>query len=235
MQSVILVGGRGERMTPLTDLLPKPMLPIKDKPVLWYQLMLLKKHGIRDIIICGHYLFDTIKEYFGDGSDFDIKIKYVYEETPLGTGGALKNAEHEIKEDFVVLNGDVVTNLNITDLVRFHKEKNGIATLVLRETDHPEDSDIVQINEKNKVVRFFFKKDKDKIGNLGNTGLFIFNKEILNYIPKETCILEKVLSNLASSLHLHGYVSRDYIRDMGTFERYERIKKDFENGVLKWE
>lgn len=233
MQSVILVGGRGERMKPLTDLLPKPMLPIKDNPVLWYQLMLLKKHGISDIIICGYYLFDTIKEYFSNGSAFGVSIKYVYEEEPLGTGGALKNAEHEIKEDFIVLNGDVVTNLNIKELVKFHKEKKGIATLVLRETDHPEDSDIVEINNENKVVRFFFKKDKNKVGNLGNTGIFVFKKEILDHIPNEPCILEKdVIAPIITFSPIYGYVSKDYIRDMGTFERYEKIKKDFESGVV---
>src|SRR3989338_6527928 len=103
MQAVILVGGRGERLRPLTDSIPKPMLPVDGKPVLWHQIMLLKKHGIHDIIICGHYLLSKIRDYFGSGKELGVSIEYVDEPQPLGTGGAVKNAQRWIKGDFVLL------------------------------------------------------------------------------------------------------------------------------------
>lgn len=236
MQCVILAGGRGERLRPLTDTLPKPMLPFGGKPLLEYHLSLLKRHGVTDVVICGHHLFDSIKNRFGSGSEFGVKISYVYEEKPLGTGGAIKNAEGEIKEDFVLLSGDVATNLDITALAGFHKEKNALATLVLRKTDHPEDSDIVRIDGQNRVVNFFFRHDKSKSGNLGNTGLFAFSKDVLDYIPETHCNLEKdVVAVLIHDFPVYGYVSGDYIKDIGTFERYEKVKKDIESGALAWE
>ncbi|MBI2578434.1 MAG: nucleotidyltransferase family protein [Candidatus Aenigmarchaeota archaeon] len=236
MQCVILAGGRGERLRPLTDSLPKPMLPFGGKPLLEYHLSLLKRHGITDVVICGHYLFDSIKNHFGNGGAFGVKISYVHEEKPLGTGGAVKNAAGEIKEDFILLSGDVATNLDITALAGFHKEKNALATLVLRKTDHPEDSDTVQIDGQSRVTNFFFKDEKIKKGNLGNTGLFAFKKSILDRIPETPCNMEKdVVAGLIHDFPVYGYVSGDYIKDMGTFERYEKVRKDIESGALTWE
>ena len=109
MKAVILAGGRGERLKPLTDNLPKPMLPINGKPVIEYQIELLKKAGINDIIICGQYLFEKIINYFGNGEKLGVKIQYIKEKIPLGTGGAIKNAEGFINDDFLLLNGDIAT------------------------------------------------------------------------------------------------------------------------------
>lgn len=236
MQAVILVGGRGERLMPLTDSLPKPMLLVAGKPVLWHQIMLLKKHGIRDMIICGHYLFSKIRDCFGSGKELGVSIVYVDEPQPLGTGGAVKNAQRWINGDFVLLYGDVVTDLDITKLVEFHKKNLAAATLVLRKTDHPKDSDIVQIDKNNRVIKLFPKPHPDNVGDLGNTSLFALSRQILDHIPDRPCNLEHdVIAGLVSSLPIYGYVSADYIRDMGTPERLEKVRKDVESGAVKWQ
>ena len=129
MMALILAGGRGERLRPLTDKIPKPLLPVKGKPLLEWQVELLKKYRINEIMICGHYMFDKIKEYFGTGARFGVNIKYIYEEVPLGTGGAMKNAESEINSTVVVIYGDIFTDINIKNLLTFHKSKKADATI----------------------------------------------------------------------------------------------------------
>lgn len=228
-KAIILVGGRGERMKQLTYKIPKPMLPIAGKPVLEYQIKLLKKHGITKIILCGHYLFDVIKNYFGLGKKFGVEIEYCDEKEPMGTGGAIKNAEMFLKdvENFIAFNGDVMTEIDVKKLLDFHEINNGIGTLVLRLTDHPIDSDIVEIDDNKKLVNFV-GRDQKKILT-ANTGLFVFNKKILDFIPLKFCSIEKdIIKNLYSGLNFYGYVTDEYIKDMGTFERYENVKKRYE-------
>lgn len=230
-KALILAGGRGERMKPLTDKMPKPMLEVAGKPVLQHQIELLRKHGIVKIVIAGHYLFNVIKDYFGSGEKFGVEIEYCDEENPMGTGGAIKNAEKFLSEadNFIVFSGDVMTEINVKSLFQFHKEKKALATLVLRHSDHPYDSDIVEINENGRVKKFIGKGQE--IFNLGNTGIFVFGKEIFAFIPREFCIIEKVLAQLCESADIYGYLTNEYIKDMGTFERYENVKKHFENKI----
>ena len=228
ISAVILAGGMGERLRPLTDKVPKPMLPIKGRPLLEHQISLLKRHGIRDVVICGHYLFRKIKE-FGDGRKFGVRITYVDDgPAPLGSGGALKNAREYIKsENFVVLNGDVVTNINISRLVRFHMEKKSLATPVLRKTDHPLDSDIVEMDHNNMVTRFV-GRGQDRI-RTAITGVFMLNRAFLDIIPAGKSNLEK--DGISKAIHIgkvYGFVSEDYFKDIGTIERYQKAEKEFE-------
>ncbi len=227
LKAVILVGGRGERLKPLTDTSPKPMVPVKGKPVLQYQIELLKQHGVRNIVLCGHYLFEKIKDYFGNGEKFGVNIEYVDEETPLGTGGGIKNAERLIHGSFLVFMGDILTNLNLTSLIDFHIKHHGLGTLVIRETDHPDDSDLVKVDNNNKVLRIFKKHEKNKEGNLANTGFFVFNREILNKIPNGISNLEgDILYNIVGKEIIYGYLSSDYIKDVGTMERYKNVNSE---------
>ncbi len=230
LKALILAGGRGERMRQLTDKLPKPMLPVAGKPVIQHQIELLRKHGIIKIVIAGHYLFEVIKNYFGSGEKFGVEIEYCDEEIPLGTGGAIRNAERFLSEveSFVVLSGDVMTEIDIKSLFQFHKNKKALATLVLRHTDHPYDSDIVEVDRDGRVKKIIGKGQKKS--DTANTGNFVFQKEILNFIPKGFCIIEKdVLSQLCDSENIYGYLASEYTKDMGTPERYENVKKYFEN------
>jgi D,D-heptose 1,7-bisphosphate phosphatase len=227
-KAIIMAGGRGERMRPLTDKLPKPMLPIAGKPVLEHQIELLKKNGITKIVICGHYLFGMIKDYFGSGERFGVELEYMDEEIPMGTGGAIKNAEGLITTDyFFVFNGDTMTEINTRRLFEFHKAKDGLGTLVLRHSDHPKDSDIVKIDENERLIGFIGRGQTEM--DIANTGIFVFSRKILDFIPRTFCAIERdVIKDLYKTENFYGYITDEYIKDMGTFDRYESVKKRYE-------
>jgi len=227
-KAVILAGGRGERLWPLTKSIPKPMIEINGKPLLEHHINLLKRHGINEIIICASYLVDKIKEYFGNGSKFGVKIYYPEEKELLGTGGAIKNAAEYLKdtESFIVLSGDVVTNIDISSLIRFHNSHNGIATVVVRESDHPYDSDIIRLDKNNRVVEYIGRGQEDV--KTANTGISILRSEIVSLIPNGVSNLEKdILFSIINKEKIYGYMSKDYIKDMGTHERLEKVRKEF--------
>lgn len=227
VKTVILVGGRGERLRPLTDTLPKPMLSIKGKPLLQYLVGINKVSGITNIIMSGHYLFDKIKEYFEDGSKFGVKIEYVDDgNKPLGSGGALRNCSNLLPENFIVMSGDVFTNIDIWELLKFHFRKNSIATLVVRKTDHPYDSDLIELDEDFRAVKFYSKKNIKKIGDIANTSLFVFKKEIISFINGKKPNLESdVISKIIQLGNVYCYLNTKYIvKDIGTIERYNNIK-----------
>ncbi len=225
MSAVILVGGRGERMKPLTDNLPKPMLPIKGKPILEHQINLLRKYGINNITLCGHYLFQKIIDYFGDGSKFGIEITYIDEPEPLGTGGALKNAENKIKsKNFILMNGDIATNVRLSKLIQFHLEKHALATLVLRVSDHPCDSDVIEIDENCMVSNFVGKGQEET--RTANTGIFAINKKFLEFIPKGVSNLEKDVISKMIGQPVFGFISDDYFKDIGTIERFNKAQEE---------
>lgn len=227
MKAVILAGGRGERLRPLTDTIPKPMLEIAGKPILEHQIEILKKYGIRDILICGHYLFNKIKDYFSDGSGFGVNITYSYEKYPLGTGGAIKKIENFIDSVFLVLYGDIMLNMNLLKLIMFHKNNNSLLTLVLHESDHPYDSDIIK-TEGDKIIEILGKHVKDPPTRLAKTSLFVAEHEIFRFIPAEKSDFDsQALPAIIKTNRVFGYVTDEFIKDVGTVDRYEEIKKKF--------
>ncbi len=229
MKAVILVGGRGERLRPLTDTLPKPMLEIDGKPILEHQIELLKKYGIRDILVCGHYLFEKIKNYFKDGSVFGVGISYSDEETPMGTGGAIKKVEGFIDSTFIVLYGDIMLEMNLMKLVMFHKEKKSLLTLVLHESDHPYDSDLVDTNN-SKVIKILGKHVKNPQTKLAKTSIFIAEPEVLEFLPDGRSDFDaEALPKIVETGRVFGYTTNEFIKDVGTVDRYESIRKRFEN------
>lgn len=227
VKAIILAGGRGERLRPLTDKLPKPLLPINGKPVLWHQIMLLKKHGVRDIVICGHYLFDKIKDCFGDGSRFGVNITYVNEKEPLGTGGAIKNCERYIKNTSLVVYGDEMIEMDLSKLIQFHRNKGGLATIVVHETDHPHDSDLVETNKDGLVTAFFSKGGKKDL-KISKSSVYVIEPPVFKFIEDKCDFDRTVLPKLINKKAVFGYLTDEYIKDMGTFERYEVIRKRFE-------
>ncbi len=231
--AVIIAGGRGTRLAPLTDTVPKPMLDVCGKPILLWQVELLKKCGIRNFVFCTHYLHEVIETYFGDGSKFGIKINYAVEKEPLGTGGALVNARNFLSVDFILLAGDIVTNFNVQELIDFHKQRNAIATAVCRVSDHPTDSDLLELDFDNKLIKFHEKKTGGEIfTKLGNTGHFMLNKKILDFLPPGQSNLERdCLTKVINRRQAFAYVlNKGYIKDVGTPERLEQVRQDFE----KW-
>ncbi len=227
IKTVILVGGRGERLNPLTDSIPKPMLPIKGKPLLEYLVELNKKYGIDKILMSGHYLFAKIKEYFKDGAKYGVSIEYVDDGTePLGSGGALRNCKDKLPENFIVMSGDVFTNINLWELIKFHLKKGCMATLVVRKTDHPQDSDLIEMADNLKAVKFYGKDSPNKVGDISNASPFVFKKGIIKFIVGDTPNLENdVVASAIKSTDVYCYFNTKYlIKDIGTLERYKSVE-----------
>jgi len=153
MKAIILAGGLGERLRPLTDAIPKPLLPIKNKPILEHAINNFKKHGITDIILSIGYRADKIKEYFGDGSKFGVNISYCIEDTPLGTGGAIKKAAEGITETFLAINGDNVSDANWIEEIEFHKKHNAKITIGLFPVEDVTKFGIAKLEE-DKLIEF---------------------------------------------------------------------------------
>jgi D,D-heptose 1,7-bisphosphate phosphatase len=229
MKAVVLVGGRGERLRPLTDNIPKPMLEIKGKPILEHQIELLKKYGIRNVLVCGHYLFEKIKDYFGDGSEFGVKIDYSDEEIPMGTGGAIKKVESLIDSTFIVLYGDIMLEMDLMKLVMFHKKKSSLLTLVLHESDHPYDSDLVE-TDSSRVIKILGKHVENPPTRLAKTSIFIAEPEVLEFLSDGKSDFDaEALPKIVETGKVFGYTTDEFIKDIGTVDRYERVRKRFEN------
>jgi mannose-1-phosphate guanylyltransferase/phosphomannomutase len=180
--AVILAGGKGTRLSKIRMDIPKPMMPVLDKPILQYQIELLVEHGFKKVWLVVGHLHEQIQEYFQDGAQFGISIKYYVEDTPLGTVGGLKAIENELVEPFLVLYGDVMINMDLKKLIRFHQSKHADATLVVHPNDHPYDSDLLDINEREQVVAFYPKPHPNglRYRNLVNAAAYIFDPVVLS-------------------------------------------------------
>ena len=228
MKAIILAAGKGERLRPLTDTLPKVMIKIGNKPCIQHNIELLKKHGIRDIAINTHYLPEKIKEYLGSGEKFGVKIKYSFEPEILGTAGALNNFRDFFDETFVVIYGDVIHQTNLSEMLKFHKEKEGFATLALDDRSQV-GRGVIILDEKDEIIQFV-EKPKEKIpGGLINSGIYIVEPEIMNHIPKGFSdfgndILPRLLTE---GKKLFGFRTGKVI-DIGSLEDLEEARKLFE-------
>jgi histidinol-phosphate phosphatase family protein len=232
-KAVILAGGRGERLRPLTDLIPKPMIEIAGKPLLQHQIEVLKKNGITEIVLCGSYLVEKIKDYFGDGVQFGVKIYYPDEPEQLGSGGAVKNAQEFLKDTkrFIIINGDkmIGPEFDFSTMLNYDAGKNGFATLLVRETDHPLDSDILKLDNSNKVVEFIGRgQDVHKISN---SGIIVAKPSLLEFIPEGKSNIERdVVFRLIRSKDIYGFMlpKEWFVRDIGTHEGLNKAKNHFE-------
>lgn len=183
-KAVILCGGRGTRLQPLTDEIPKPLIKIGDKPLLEHLVNVLKRSGIKDIYMAVSYLGEQIERHFGDGTKWRVNIFYSYDQDPLGGAGAIKLLENKLNSTFAVLNGDVLTDLDFHKMAKFHCQKAGIASFLVHKTDHPYDSDLVEFDKDFLVKRFFRPKPGDKFKPISKSGTHIFEPEVLKFIPK---------------------------------------------------
>jgi transketolase len=224
IKCIILAGGRGERLRPLTDKVPKPMLLVDGKPILEWQIKLLRETGIRDIIICGHYLFDEIKKYFKDGGNFGVHIDYCYEESPLGTGGAIKNAERFLDSTFLVLYGDEMIDMNIKKFIEFHKKNGAKITMLLHETDHPQDSDLVSIDYDGRVLKLYRRPNTAIPSKLSKSSLYVIEPSVLNSMPEGVFDLDMdFIFKYIEDGNVYGYVTDEFIKDIGTMERLKMV------------
>jgi len=230
MKAVILVGGEGTRLHPLTLNTPKAMVPILNRPFLEYLILYLKKHGVRDIILTTSYLPDRIQGYFGDGTESGVHLTYLIEETPLGTAGAVKNASSLLDEPFFVMNGDIITGIDLSTMMSRHRETKPRVSIALTPVDNPTIYGVVETDGNGMVKRFVEKPSREEVTtNMINAGIYILEPEVLSYIPPTTnSTFERHLFPLLleKGEPILSYPSTTYWIDIGTPEKYLKVNHD---------
>ncbi len=242
MKCVIMAGGRGTRIASIAKDIPKPMVKVCGKPVLEHEIESLREQGITEILITVSYLGDKIIDYFGDGSAYGVDIKYFCEKTPMGNAGALfvPEVREWLNDDFLLINADSIFCVDINRFISFHKTKGGLATIFSHPNSHPYDSGLIIADSDGKVEKWLTKEDSRPhfYENRVNAGIHILNCEVLDAL-QATVMTERVdldrqiLRPLAGTGKLFCYDSSEYVSDMGTPDRYEKVCRDFEKGIVK--
>ena len=246
MKAVIMAGGRGTRLSPLAPDLPKPMVKIAGKPVLEHEIECLRAQGITDLILTVSHMGERIEEYFGDGSRFGVKIRYYRETVPLGNAGALFFLRKELTEDFLLLNGDLVFDVDFSRMFAYHRKKGGKVTLLTHPNSHPYDSGLLVADSDMSVRQWLTKEDERPLyyKNRVNAGIHIINPEVLEgrSLPApggrdgyaEKADLDRdLLKPLAGSGKMFCYDSPEYVGDMGTPERFRAVEEDLLMGRVR--
>lgn len=241
MQALILAGGKGTRLRPLTVFTPKPIVPVVNRPFLTYQLEILARAGIKDITLSLSYQPDKIADLLGDGSDFGVNLRYITEPNPMGTGGAYKFAADSIKETTIVFNGDILTDVDISKIIALHREKKAEATLTLVPVEDPSAYGLVETKPGGRIVRFLEKPKPEQLADLNvntiNAGIYVLEPSILDLIPAgENCSFEYNVfpSILEQALPFYAFVMQgDYWRDIGTPASYLAAHHDSLKGRIK--
>lgn len=245
MKTVIMAGGKGTRISSVASDIPKPMIKIDGMPVLEHEIMCLREQGFTDIIITVSHLGHIIIDYFGDGSKvspitgkpFGVHIEYYIEEQPLGNAGALFKLKDKLTEDFLLLNADAVFDIDFNRFVEYHNQKGGRVTLFTHPNSHPYDSGLIVANEECAVEKWLAKEDERPkyYRNRVNAGLHIISPKVLekNIDTLKIDLDRQLLKPLAGSGMMFVYDSPEYVKDMGTPDRYEAVCRDFKNGTVK--
>jgi len=240
MQAVILVGGEGTRLRPLTSTVPKPVVPLVDRPFIVYMLEWLKRHGIDDVILSCGFLATSVRNVLGDGEQLGIRLRFVEEPEPRGTAGALKYAESFLDERFLMLNGDVLTDIDLTAQIEQHERTGASGTLALVPVPDPTNYGLVRLNENNSVREFVEKPSADQIDtNLISAGAYVLERDILDLIqPDRAVSIEREIWPRLVGKGLFGFPTDAYWLDIGTPERYlqgtfDIIEGNVQTDVLK--
>jgi D,D-heptose 1,7-bisphosphate phosphatase len=243
MKAVILCAGKGERLKPLTDTIPKPMITINNKPILEYLILLCKKHGFEEIFINTSYLPEKIKEYFGNGEKWGIKITYSYEPELLGTSGALNNFKEFLNDTFIVIYGDNITDIDLTRMLKFHKKNDALATLALRKkSKEHKAASFVTVDNKSQLTGIIEKPSDSQFSELckefylSNSGIYILEPNILDYIPEgfSDFAYDIFPKTIKKGEKLVGFMMDEYyFREVGKKEKYELAKNELESGKNK--
>ena len=238
MQALILAGGEGTRLRPLTSTIPKPVVPLVDRPFISYMLEWLRGHGIDDVILGCGFMADRVQRVLGDGAELGIRLQYLEEPGPLGTGGALKFAEDLLEERFFMLNGDVLADLDLTAQLEQHERTGARATLALFPVEDPSAYGLVRCNADHSVHEFIEKPGVEELDtNLISAGAYILEREILDGMPPagtNVSIEREVFPRLVGA-GLYGYVASGYWMDIGTPERYLKATYDILDGNVRTE
>ena len=236
MKAVIMAGGEGSRLRPLTTNLPKPMMPLVNRPMMEHVVNLLAHHGFDEIVVTVAYLASAIRNYFGDGSQFGVRMVYATEESPLGTAGSVRNAMDELQERFLVISGDVLTDIDLSAIWASHIEKGALATIALTPVDNPLEFGIVITREDGSIERFLEKPSWGQVfSDTINTGIFVLEPEIFDYIPagRPVDFSSEVFPHLLEDERpLYGAVTEGYWEDVGTLGAYVTAHKDILDGKV---
>ncbi|UCH33907.1 MAG: NDP-sugar synthase [Armatimonadota bacterium] len=236
MKGLILAGGKSTRLYPLTFNLPKPMVPVLNRPFLEHMIEWLHSHGIRDIILTTCYLPDAIREHFKSGADHGVNIEYVIEERPLGTGGAIKNCEQLLDGTFYVFNGDILTGLDLRDMARKHERSGAKVSISLTYVEDPTPYGVIETDESGHILRFREKPKPHEItSHYINAGTYVFEPEALAEMPAEkrfSIEREFYPQALERGVPMFGYRDSSYWLDIGTAEKYVQAHRDILSGRL---
>ena len=184
MKAVIMAGGEGARLRPLTCDRPKPMVPLMDKPMMEYIVELLAAHNLQDLAVTLQYLPEQIQDHFGEQSPAGTKFSYFLEDKPLGTAGSVKNAASFLDDTFMVISGDCLTDIDLTAAIEFHRRKKALVTIVLTPQENPLEYGVVMVNDEGRIIRFLEKPGWGEVfSDTVNTGIYILEPEVLDYIP----------------------------------------------------
>jgi mannose-1-phosphate guanylyltransferase/phosphomannomutase len=242
MKAMILAAGLGTRLRPITDTVPKCMIPVANKPLIEHQIVWLKEHGITDIMINLHYLSEKITDYLGDGSKFGVKLHYSFEPELMGTAGGVKKVESFFDDTFVVYYGDEITNYPLSEHIKAHTSSNALMTLLtaIRPTDQKW-STVITTDDTNRITKFIEKPSNEQIKeysvNRENCGVLVCDKKVLSLIPHNTFFdfSRDVLENITSTHLVHSYQIPDnaWWYELGTVERYMAHKPTVESHLSK--
>jgi mannose-1-phosphate guanylyltransferase/phosphomannomutase len=237
VKAVIMAGGFGTRLRPLTNHLPKPMIPMANRPIMEHIVALLKAHGLDDILTLLYFQPEIIERHFGDGAEFGVRMRHVSAAEDYGTAGAVKNAETFLDDTFVIISGDVLTDIDLTEAVRFHKDRGALATIVLTRVENPLEYGVVITGDDGRITRFLEKPSWSEVfSDTINTGIYILEPRALDFVPagREFDFARDLFPRLlAEGRAPYGYVAAGYWRDVGDLIEYRLAHQDILGGVVR--
>ena len=237
MKAVVMAGGEGTRLRPMTASMPKPLLPIVNKPIMEHVLRLLQRHGITETVVTVQFLASLVRNYFGDGEELGMVLHYATEDAPLGTAGSVKNAEHLLTDGtFLVISGDALTDFDLTDLMKFHHDKGALVTVCLTRVPDPLEFGITIVDDDGKVQRFLEKPTWGQVfSDTVNTGIYVMEPEVFEHVAKGESVdwSGDVFPWLVDQgLPIYGYIAEGYWEDIGTHESYFKAQADVLSGKV---
>ncbi|WP_336206515.1 mannose-1-phosphate guanyltransferase [Nonomuraea sp. LPB2021202275-12-8] len=238
MKAVVMAGGEGTRLRPMTANQPKPLLPVVNRPIMEHVLRLLKRHGITETVVTVQFLAALVRNYFGDGDELGMRLQYATEDIPLGTAGSVKNAAARLSDDrFLVISGDALTDIDLSDMVRFHRENSALVTIGLKRVPNPLEFGIIIVDDLGRVQRFLEKPTWGQVfSDTVNTGIYVMEPEVLGDVatgePVDWAadVFPRLLERGAP---IYGYVADGYWEDVGTHESYLKAQADVLSGKVK--
>jgi mannose-1-phosphate guanylyltransferase / phosphomannomutase len=237
VKAVVMAGGEGTRLRPMTANQPKPMLPVVNRPIMEHVLRLLRKHGLTETVVTVQFLASMVRNYFGDGEDFGMSLQYATEETPLGTAGSVKNAEDALRDEpFLVISGDALTDIDLSDLIAFHKNNNALVTVALARVPDPLEFGIVIVDDNGKIQRFLEKPTWGQVfSDTVNTGIYVMEPEVLDHVAAGQVVdwsADVFPKLLESGAPLYGWIADGYWEDVGSLESYVKAQADVLTGKV---